>query len=52
MFDLGLTKVSGRSIGEITFDAISNEDHQSELTITENPVESGALIADHAVVKP
>lgn len=52
MFDLGLTKVSGRSIGEITFDAVSNEDHQSELAITENPVESGALIADHAVVKP
>lgn len=52
MFDLGLTKVSGRSIGEITFDVTSSEDHQSELTITENPVESGAQIADHAVVQP
>lgn len=47
-----LAKISNRAIGEITFDAVTNEDHQSELSITENPIESGASIADHAVVQP
>lgn len=45
-------QVSNRAIGSITFDAVTEESHSSELAISENPVESGALIADHAVVKP
>lgn len=44
--------VSNRHIGEIKFDAVTSEDHTSELSITENPIESGAAIADHAVVQP
>lgn len=46
------TQLSSRKIGSIVFDAVTSENHQSELNITENPVESGALIADHACVKP
>nr|DAY30034.1 MAG TPA: hypothetical protein [Caudoviricetes sp.] len=45
-------QVSNRSIGTITFDVVTTEDHQSDLSITENPIESGAAIADHAVVQP
>lgn len=43
--------LSGRSIGEICLDAVTAEDHSSELNITENPIESGAMVADHAVVR-
>lgn len=45
-------QVSNRNIGQITFDAITVEEHQSDLSITENPIESGAAIADHAVIQP
>nr|DAR99372.1 MAG TPA: hypothetical protein [Caudoviricetes sp.] len=45
-------QVSNRSIGTITFDVVTTEDHQSDLSITENPIESGAAIADHAVIQP
>ncbi len=45
-------QVSSRSIGTITFDVVTTEDHQSDLSITENPIESGAAIADHAVIQP
>lgn len=47
-----LTQISNRRIGAIRFDAVTDESHISELSISENPIESGALIADHAVVKP
>lgn len=45
-------QVSNRKIGKITFDVVTSEDHQSDLFITENPIESGASIADHAVIQP
>lgn len=45
-------QVSNRKIGKITFDVVTSEDHQSDLSITENPIESGAAIADHAVIQP
>lgn len=45
-------QVSNRSIGTIKFDVVTSEDHQSDLSITENPIESGAAIADHAVIQP
>ncbi|MFC2558526.1 MAG: phage baseplate protein, partial [Haemophilus seminalis] len=35
-------QVSSRSIGTIMFDVVTTEDHQSDLSITENPIESGA----------
>ncbi|KQH74973.1 phage baseplate protein [Xylella fastidiosa] len=41
-----------RHIGTITLDAVLEETHQAELRITENPVESGAMIGDHAVLMP
>lgn len=47
-----LASLSGRSIGEIRLDAVTSEDHSSELNITENPIESGGVVADHAVVRP
>lgn len=39
-------------IGGIAIDASVNEDHTSELDITENAVEVGAKITDHAQIKP
>ncbi|WP_157874836.1 phage baseplate protein [Paraburkholderia atlantica] len=40
------------AIGTITLDVVKDESHTSDLEITENPVESGAEVADHAVLKP
>lgn len=41
-----------RSIGSFTIDVVTAEMHESELTLTENPIESGANIADHAILQP
>lgn len=41
-----------RSIGSFTMDVVTVEMHESELTLTENPIESGANIADHAILQP
>ncbi|MGV8004334.1 hypothetical protein QPK14_20275 [Photorhabdus temperata subsp. temperata] len=41
-----------RSIGEFQLDAVTVESHSSTLRLTENPIESGAAIADHAVLEP
>ncbi|AWK42592.1 hypothetical protein LGZ99_21710 [Photorhabdus temperata] len=41
-----------RSIGEFQLDAVTVESHSSTLRLTENPIESGASIADHAVLEP
>ncbi|BBE09726.1 Putative uncharacterized protein [Mycoavidus cysteinexigens] len=41
-----------RRIGTVTLDATLAEQHQSVLRISENPIESGALIADHAALEP
>ncbi|SAK98178.1 hypothetical protein AWB75_07178 [Caballeronia catudaia] len=38
----GRATISARSIGDIVLDVVTDEDHQSELRITENPIESGA----------
>lgn len=40
------------SIGDIALDAELSEGHTSELRITDNPVESGAAVSDHAVLDP
>jgi hypothetical protein len=34
------------------FDAVLNEQHDSELTITQHPVQTGANIADHSFLNP
>lgn len=48
----GKKVISGRNIGNITLDVTTGEDHSSTLRISENPLESGAVIADHAVMDP
>ena len=40
------------SIGDIMLDAEIAEGHASDLRITDNPVESGAEVSDHAVLMP
>ncbi len=44
--------VTHRRIGTITLDATLAEQHQSVLRISENPIESGALVSDHAALEP
>ncbi|RQZ18144.1 hypothetical protein DIE15_08425 [Burkholderia sp. Bp9031] len=46
------TQILRTAIGTITLDVVKDETHTSDLEITENPVESGAEIADHAFLKP
>jgi hypothetical protein len=41
-----------RAVGGLTFDATFEESHQSDLEVTDNPVESGVTISDHAYMKP
>lgn len=50
----GLSKVNiVRSIGgSFSFDATVLERHGSKLTITDNPVETGAVVSDHAYLEP
>lgn len=35
-----------------SFDAVIRESHHSELTVTDNPVETGVVISDHAYMAP
>lgn len=41
-----------RSIGELTFDATFSEQHDSTLEVSDNPVESGVTVSDHAYMLP
>jgi hypothetical protein len=41
-----------RSIGDLVFDATFVEDHNSDLEVTDNPIETGSLVSDHAFMKP
>lgn len=40
------------SLGNYVFDAYFNISHESNLTITEHPIQSGANISDHAYMEP
>lgn len=40
------------SIGDVMLDAEIAEGHASDLRVTDNPVESGAAVSDHAVLMP
>ncbi|MBD1228393.1 phage baseplate protein [Xenorhabdus griffiniae] len=51
-FNTTTASVITRSIGEFQFDCVVIENHNSNLRITENPIESGAAIADHAILEP
>ncbi len=41
-----------RSMGGLVFDAVFEETHESELEVTDNPVETGVVVSDHAFMKP
>lgn len=41
-----------RLLGPIPLDVVITEEHYSSLAITENPIEFGADVADHAYVEP
>lgn len=44
--------VVNRTVGTFHFDVVTSENHNSTLRLTENPIESGAAIADHAILEP
>lgn len=48
----GRASVITRSIGDFILDCTVREEHTSSLRLTKNPVESGADIADHAILEP
>lgn len=41
-----------RSMGGLVFDAVFEESHLSELEVTDNPVETGVVVSDHAFMLP
>lgn len=41
-----------RAIGGLVFDAVFEEQHESGLDVTDNPVETGVVVSDHAVKRP
>lgn len=41
-----------RSMGGLAFDAVFEETHESTLEVTDNPVETGVVVSDHAYMKP
>lgn len=43
--------ISGSS-GSFDFDVVTIESHESTLRVTENPIETGSNISDHAVLEP
>lgn len=47
-----MTNLTSRRIGKITLDVTEQEAHKSILRLTKNPIESGANIADHAILEP
>lgn len=52
---LGLNSNSGMisgSSGSFSFDVVTIESHTSTLRVTENPIETGSNISDHAVLEP
>lgn len=44
--------VPRRSVGGLVFDATFSEQHTSELKVTDNPVETGVTVSDHAYMSP
>lgn len=41
-----------RSMGSFVFDAVFEETHEADLEVTDNPVETGVIVSDHAFMKP
>lgn len=47
-----MIELVSRKIGTFTLDATEQENNKSTLRVTKNPVESGANVADHAILEP
>lgn len=41
-----------RNLGGLVFDATFKESHESPMEVTDNPVETGVLVSDHAYMGP
>lgn len=41
-----------RSMGGLVFDAVFDETHETELEVTDNPVETGVVVSDHSYMRP
>jgi hypothetical protein len=41
-----------RTMGGLVFDAVFEETHEADLEVTDNPVETGVVVSDHAFMKP
>lgn len=41
-----------RRIGALTFDAVLEEQHEITMEVTDNPVETGVVVSDHAYMNP
>jgi hypothetical protein len=41
-----------RNIGGIQIDAVLNESENNSITVTNNPIETGAYVNDHAILRP
>lgn len=49
---INIFKTNKSSIGGIALDAVLSESHESVVTLTENEIEMGAAISDHAIIEP
>lgn len=41
-----------RNLGGLSFDAVFEETHEATLVVTDNPVETGVVVSDHAYMSP
>jgi hypothetical protein len=41
-----------RKLGAFSFDAVFSESHTHELEVTDNPIETGSVVSDHAFMLP
>lgn len=46
------TMIVSPTFGRFVFDAVFSMDHQSNVTVTQHPVQAGASISDHAYEEP
>lgn len=44
--------ISSTKLGTFHLDATTNEQHMAKMRLTDNPIESGSKVTDHAVIEP
>ena len=49
---INIFRTNRSTIQGIALDAIISQSHESEITLTENPIEMGASITDHSIIEP